>query len=71
MERRTRFDGPFWAALIAGILLVGSFGCIGLAAAAQSASVLDAPVLAVGDAPPMIGVAGIHRSAAAAPALLR
>ena len=37
MERRTRFDGPFWAALIAGVLLVGSVGCIAVAATAQSA----------------------------------
>ncbi len=33
-----RFDAPFWAAVLALVILVGSFGCIGLAAAAQDAA---------------------------------
>ena len=30
-----RFDAPFWVALLAGVILVGSMGFIALAAAAQ------------------------------------
>jgi hypothetical protein len=33
-----RFDAPFWVAVLAVVILVGSFGCIGLAAAAQDAA---------------------------------
>jgi len=32
-----RFDAPFWAVLLAGVILVGSLGCLSLAAAAQDA----------------------------------
>ena len=42
-----RFDGPFWILLVAGVILVGSFGCFGLAAAAQDAAQGHAAVLAV------------------------
>jgi hypothetical protein len=34
----TRFDAPFWVALLAGVIFVGSVGCLGLAAAAQNAA---------------------------------
>jgi hypothetical protein len=44
-----RFDAPFWAALLALVILVGSFGCIGLAAAAQGAAAGDAALVIVED----------------------
>jgi len=45
----SRFDAPFWVALTAGLVLVGSLGFLGLAAAAQDASKSETPPLAVGD----------------------
>jgi hypothetical protein len=42
-----RFDAPFWVLLLGGVILVGSFGCIGLAAAAQDAARADACLVRV------------------------
>ena len=42
-----RFDGPFWAALLAGVMSVGSASFFGLAAAAQDAARSDAAVVSV------------------------
>lgn len=48
-SRTSRFDAPFWVALTAGLVLVGSLGFLGLAAAAQDASRSEAPPLAIDD----------------------
>lgn len=48
-HKNARFDGPFWAALLAGIALVGTLGFLGLAAAAQDAAQNDAPPMALDD----------------------
>lgn len=45
----TRFDAPFWVALLAGVILVGSLGCISLAAAAQDAQSSDSAFLTTDD----------------------
>lgn len=39
--RVVHFDAPFWAAILAGVILVGAGGLIGLAAAAQDAAMRD------------------------------
>jgi len=44
-----RFDAPFWAALLAVVILAGSLGCIGLAAAAQDAAKGDSMLVTVDD----------------------
>lgn len=44
-----RFDAPFWVALLAGVILVGSIAFIGLAAAAQNASRSDLEIVSMGD----------------------
>lgn len=44
-----RFDAPFWVALLAGVVLVGSLGFIALAAAAQDAAKGTTALLVVGD----------------------
>jgi hypothetical protein len=44
-----RFDGPFWIALLAAVIFVGSLGCLGLAAAAQDAARSDTAVVSVDD----------------------
>jgi hypothetical protein len=44
-----RFDAPFWVALLAGVILIGSVSFISLAAAAQSAAKSDTTVVSVGD----------------------
>ncbi len=44
-----RFDAPFWAALLALVILVGSVGCIGLAAAAQDAAKSSAMLVTMDD----------------------
>ena len=44
-----RFDAPFWVALLAGVILVGSLGCLGLAAAAQDAARSNTAIVSVGD----------------------
>jgi hypothetical protein len=44
-----RFDAPFWVALLAGAIFVGSLGCLGLAAAAQDAARSNAVIVAVED----------------------
>lgn len=43
------FDAPFWAALLAVVILVGSVGCIGLAVAAQNAAKGDNALVTVDD----------------------
>ena len=48
-SRTSRFDAPFWVALVAGLVLVGSLGFLGLAAAAQDAARSEAPPLATPD----------------------
>jgi hypothetical protein len=44
-----RFDAPFWVALLAGVILVGSAGLFSLAAAAQDAAKSDAALVTVDD----------------------
>lgn len=44
-----RFDAPFWGVLLAGVFLVCSVGCIGLAAAAQDAAKSDAVLVSLGE----------------------
>lgn len=44
-----RFDAPFWAVVLGAVILVGSVGCISLAAAAQDAAKGDSPVLTTDD----------------------
>lgn len=44
-----RFDAPFWVALVAGVIFIGSVSFIGLAAAAQNAARSDSVVVSVGD----------------------
>ena len=44
-----RFDAPFWAALLAVVILAGSLGCIGVAAAAQDAAKGDNALVTVDD----------------------
>ena len=44
-----RFDAPFWAAVLAAVILVGSMGCIGLAAAAQDAARGSSSLVTVDD----------------------
>lgn len=44
-----RFDAPFWVALLAGVIFIGSVSFIGLAAAAQNAAKSDIAVVSVGD----------------------
>jgi hypothetical protein len=46
MPRPPRFDAPFRVALLSGVLFVGAFGCLGLAAAAQTAARSDDAVVA-------------------------
>lgn len=43
-----RFDAPFWVALLAGAIFVGSLGCLGLAAAAQNAAKSDTVLVSMG-----------------------
>jgi hypothetical protein len=47
MNHAARFDAPFWLLLVSGIVFVGALGCLGLAAAAETASRADVSVLAV------------------------
>lgn len=49
MKFPVRFDAPFWVALLAGVILVGSVACIGLAAAAQNAARSDAEIVSLGE----------------------
>ena len=42
-----RFDAPFWVTLLAGVIFVGSLGCLGLAAAAQNAASSDTVIMTV------------------------
>ena len=42
-----RFDAPFWVALLAAVIFVGSASFIGLAAAAQDAARSDTSVVSV------------------------
>jgi hypothetical protein len=44
-----RIDAPFWVALLAGVIFIGSVSFIGLAAAAQNAAKRDSVVVSVGD----------------------
>ncbi len=44
-----RFDAPFWAALLVAVILMGSVGFIGLAAAAQDAARTNAALVTVDD----------------------
>ena len=44
-----RFDAPFWAALLAGVIFIGSVSFIGIAAAAQNAAKSDSVLVSVGD----------------------
>jgi hypothetical protein len=44
---RSRFDGPFWLALAGAVLVLGAFGCFGLAAAAMAVAPHDTGVVVV------------------------
>ena len=44
-----RFDAPFWVALLASAIFVGSVGCLSLAAAAQDAAKSDIAIVSAGD----------------------
>lgn len=44
-----RFDAPFWVALLAAVIFVGSLGCLGLAAAAQGAARGNTAIVTVDD----------------------
>ena len=44
-----RFDAPFWMALLAGVILVGCIGCLGIAAAAQNAAKSDVELVSLED----------------------
>jgi hypothetical protein len=44
---RSRFDGPFWLALVGGVLVLGALGCFGLAAAATAVAPHDTGVLVI------------------------
>jgi hypothetical protein len=44
-----RFDAPFWVLLLSAAILVGSLGCIGLAAAAQDAAKDDSALITADD----------------------
>jgi hypothetical protein len=46
MKQLVRLDAPFWLAVLAGLLAVGSMLCFGLAAAAQR-ELVGAQVLVV------------------------
>jgi hypothetical protein len=48
-KRVVRFDAPFWVALLAGVILVGSVACISLAAAAQDAARSDIGLVSIGE----------------------
>ncbi len=48
-SRPSRFDAPFWVAMVAGLVLVGSLGFLGLAAAAQDAAKGDSPPISLDD----------------------
>jgi hypothetical protein len=49
MKLPVRFDAPFWVALLAGVILVGSVACIGIAAAAQNAAKSETDIVSLGD----------------------
>jgi hypothetical protein len=51
MKPASRFDAPFWAVLLSGVVLVGSFACIGFALAAEDASHVETDVMTTDDAP--------------------
>ncbi|MBX3201271.1 MAG: hypothetical protein KF894_24250 [Labilithrix sp.] len=50
--RSARWDAPFWAFLLAGLLLAGAFGCFGVAIAAQASPPPDAEILTTDHCPP-------------------
>jgi hypothetical protein len=45
-----RLDARFWGFIILGSLFAGTFGCLGLAAAAQTASTEATGIISVSDA---------------------
>ena len=47
--RTSRFDAPFWGVLLAGLVLVGTLGMIGLAAAAQGSGASAPGIVVVDD----------------------
>lgn len=52
MFTRARWDAPFWAFLLIGLLALGSLGCFGLAAAAHASSGPEAEILTTDNCPP-------------------
>jgi hypothetical protein len=44
-----RFDATFWGVIILGSLLAGTFGCFGLAVAAQTSSTEATGIISVSD----------------------
>lgn len=47
--RTSRFDAPFWGVLLTGLVLVGTLGLIGLAAAAQGSGASAPGIVTVDD----------------------
>lgn len=47
--RTSRFDAPFWGVLLTGLVLVGTLGLIGLAAAAQGDGASAPSIVTVDD----------------------
>lgn len=47
--RRSRFDAPFWGVLLTSLVLVGTLGLIGLAAAAQGSGASAPGIVTVDD----------------------
>ena len=52
MTTRARWDAPFWAFLLMGLLSLGSLGCFGFAAAAQASASPQAEILTTDNCPP-------------------
>jgi hypothetical protein len=54
MIRWVRYDAPFWAVLLLGLLSVGSLGCFGIAAAQMNhrGSEPEAEIMTTDDCPP-------------------
>jgi hypothetical protein len=62
MKSAARFDAPFWAVLLASVVLAGALSCIGIAAFVQDASHTDMEVLTSDDLPPGGPAALTHAS---------
>ena len=52
MFTRARWDAPFWAFLLIGLLSLGSLGFFGFAAASQASKSPNAEILTTDNCPP-------------------